>query len=121
MTKIQAWKSASGKRNLKDLFHGEPAISPIRCEMLLLLASVEISMKTIKAWTDDQRRHAANWASRVYLRESDNLIELLAKPEFFPEKCQHGYHVYDHYEEDYPACPNCGYERGHRFQSAFDD
>lgn len=81
MTKIKRYPSASGKRNLKDLYD-EREIDHEMCRDVLSLVGEEAD----EAWTEEQRRHAANWAMRIYMHASDNPIERLAKPDFITLK-----------------------------------
>lgn len=53
---------------------------------LLLLVSIEVSLRTIRGWTKSQVEHAEKWAASVHLEASDNIVRVPAKPKFLPEE-----------------------------------
>jgi hypothetical protein len=47
---------------------------------LLSLVGVEVFEEDVALWTDEQVREAENWASALYLRASDNVLDVPPKP-----------------------------------------
>lgn len=56
-------------------------------EMRDLLSLVECSpsLKAIKAWTPEQTELARNWAAKVHLRASDNIVRVPSRPTFLDQ------------------------------------
>jgi hypothetical protein len=52
---------------------------------ILSLVEVFVSEEIVSAWTDEQCELAEDWASRYYLRASDNIIKVPKKPEFLEQ------------------------------------
>lgn len=50
----------------------------------LLLAGCDIALKTILKWNMMQWSVAYDWAMRVHLRASDNIIRVPNRPKFLP-------------------------------------
>ncbi len=66
-------------RMFKDIYHGED-MDTERCKIILMLATE--APFDVEAWTEEQRRHAANWAMREHLNAAGNPTVRLIKPEF---------------------------------------
>lgn len=76
----------SGKRKLKDLYDDE-LITRSMCRNILSLVGEYFEIEALEDWTEEQLRHAANWAIRVYLRAGDNHTEQIRKPDFLVRTC----------------------------------
>ncbi len=53
---------------------------------LLLLVSINVSLRTIRGWTKRQVEAAEKWAASVHLEASDNIVRVPPKPKFLPEE-----------------------------------
>jgi hypothetical protein len=51
-------------------------------EILLLCIGEEIPVKKRRSWKQKQRNEVAEWASKLHLRASDNLVRVPPKPKF---------------------------------------
>lgn len=60
---------------------------PEKCEPrllrdILLLASVDVPLEDIRQWTPEESAAAEAWASKSYIRASDNPVRVPPKPDF---------------------------------------
>lgn len=85
-TKYRFKSNTPSGRMLADLYDGEEMDADRVMLILSLVMNRAPSIKTIRAWTDEQRHHAANWAMREYMRASDNPTVCLLKPDFIADE-----------------------------------
>jgi len=69
---------------------------------MLLLVGKDIPLEVIAQWTSKVKNQVENWAAKVYLKASDNIVSIPKYPDVLLKR--------DEALDDLEQCPDCGSE-----------